>query len=601
MKGVLTVAGGASLLLGVVFMGLYRDQIENERSEASLRLNQMLQVTWENAMLKRDVPGLRDIVGRLGLLPGIRDVLILAPDGEVRFASDMAKLGQRLPAVASATTVGKPVSRFEQLPGGEVLRSINPVPNREACTPCHGPVVGHPVNGVLVVDYDAAPIRRGALHGAALFMGAGILVLCLTVLTLWHLLRRHVLIPLAGLEGATRDLANGDLKVRAPVVWDDEIGRTASGFNTMAGRLEQQIDLVWAQKRYLQDLLDGLPDGVRVIRMPDLVVVSANRAYLQQLGTTAAVGHPCHVSSHGRESPCPATLTLCPAAELKAPGDTLKCQHLHRRADGQEFPVEVHARLVEVDDRNGPVRYVVESIRDLAQAARLSHEQRLSELGLLAAGIAHEIHNPLGSLRLGVEGLLRQVRGGKGDEGRVTSYLEMMDGEIDRCIGVTRRLLLLSRPPELQPQPVDVNLSLSDTVMLLEFDAQSRGIVQVCELDPAAPRVMADDSDLRMVVLNLVQNAHHAMPQGGRLAVRTRGEEDSVLVEISDTGVGIPPEDLQRIFDPFFSRRADREAGTGLGLTICKGIVERYGGTIGVTSRPGEGTTFRIRLARVLP
>lgn len=191
LRGVLLAAGGASLLLGVVFLGLYRQQLENERAEASLQLNRMLQVTWENAMLKRDVEGLRDIVGKLGTLPGIRDVLILAPSGEVRFASDVAKLGRQMPGVAQATTAGKPLSRFENLEsGGEVLRSINPVPNRAPCLPCHGTIAANPVNGVLVIDYDAAPIRDSARRSAILFLLAGSAVLGLTLATLWLALRR---------------------------------------------------------------------------------------------------------------------------------------------------------------------------------------------------------------------------------------------------------------------------------------------------------------------------------------------------------------------------------------------------------------------------
>jgi len=309
-----------------------------------------------------------------------------------------------------------------------------------------------------------------------------------------------------------------------------------------------------------------------------------------------AVGQLCHVSSHGRDRPCPPTLLICPAVELKEPGQSLKCRHRHRFADGREFPVEVHAVLVERSGRAGSERLIVESSSDLSDAARLSQEQRLSELGLLAAGIAHEIHNPLGSMRLAVDGLLRGFRQGSGDRERVCSYLEMMNAEIDRCTGVTQRLLLLSRLPQQQPQIVPLNRAVSDTLQLLDFDAQSHGIAQHLELGANDLRVLADDSDLRMLVLNLAQNAHHAMPQGGSLTVRTYGEGSSAVIEVRDTGKGISAERIERIFDPFFSHRADGEGGTGLGLTICKTIVERYAGTIEVASVPGQGAVFRVGL-----
>lgn len=599
LRRVLLVAGGASLLFGLLFLGLYRDQLERERAATSEQVNRLLRVALENAMLKRDVPGLREIVQRLGEQPGIRDVMILEPGGEVRFAADPRSLGRRLPDLVRGLQPGVPVSRFMHSEGGgEVLRSLNPVPNQAPCVGCHGPIAGHPVNGVLVVDYDAGAIRHEAWRSAALFVVAGAAVLALTLFVLWRFLKGRVIAPLRGLDATAEALAGGDLTVRAAVTASDEPGRLAASFNRMADRLVAQIGAAEGQQRYLQELLDGLPDGVRVIRQSDFTILAVNAAYCRQLGVAKemAVGRACHLSSHGRESPCPPTLVVCPVVELGTPGQALKCRHHHRHAAGSDVPVEVHAVLVERRGEAGPERLVVESTSDLSELARVSQEQRLSELGLLAAGIAHEIHNPLGSMRLAVEGLLRSVRGGNGDPDRITGYLEMMDAEIDRCTGVTRRLLLLSRLPQQQPQVIPLAPAVADTVTLLEFDAHSHGILQNLELDPRELRVLADDSDLRMVILNLVQNAHHAMPGGGRLTVRTAVDGDRAVVEVADTGSGIPAGDLGRIFDPFFSRRADGEAGTGLGLTICKSIVERYQGDIQVESSSGQGTVFRVRL-----
>ena len=171
LRGVLLVAGAASLVLGFLFLGFYREQLVQERAEISMQINRTLQAAWENAMLKRDVEGLRDIVAKLGGLNGIRDVLILSPAGEIRFASDPAKLGLTMTDVAGATSAGSPLTSVETHgSGGEVLRSINPVPNRAPCTPCHGTVAANPVNGVLIIDYDAAPIRESATRSAILLM-----------------------------------------------------------------------------------------------------------------------------------------------------------------------------------------------------------------------------------------------------------------------------------------------------------------------------------------------------------------------------------------------------------------------------------------------
>lgn len=601
LRGVLLVAAGASLLLGALFLGLYRQALENERAEASLHLNRTLQAAWENAMLKRDIPGLRDIVARLGKLPGIRDVLILAPNGEVRFASDKNKLGTFLPAVAQATSAGKPISRFVSLgPDIEVLRSINPVPNRPPCAPCHGPSASHPVNGVLVIDYDAVPIRASARQSAAALLLAGASVIGLMLVTLWLLLRRHVIRPLSALNRVTEAFGKGDLTPRAPIFYEDEIGRVAHQCNDMAERLAAQMARLKAQEEYLQQILDGLPDGIRVIRAADMQVVLANRAFCEQVDKPleAVLMRPCYEASHGRDTLCPTSMVVCPWAELKEVGATLKARHHHQRSDGSLFPAEVHAVVVEITGEDAKkTRYLVESIRDLGETVRISQEQRLSELGLLAAGIAHEIHNPLGSVRLGVQGLAREIRTGRITVEQFANYMDLIDKEIDNCTAVTRRLLLLARPPENSLQLVVINEVLSDTLQLLEYDARQRGIVQECLVPETPLRILADEAEVRMIFFNLIQNAHHAMPQGGKLTARLSREADQARIDICDTGVGMSEEMQARIFDPFFSQRADHVKGTGLGLTIVKNFVDRHRGRIEVSSTLGKGTCFTLRLS----
>lgn len=599
-RGVLLVTGGSLVLLGVLFLGLYKNQLMQERAEISLQLNRMLQFTWENAMLKRDIDGLRDIIAKMGKLQGIRDVLLLSPSGEVRLASDPAKLGRRMPTLPQAVTDGIPLSRFERLAFGvEVLRSINPVPNRTACAPCHGDAASHPVNGIMVIDYEAAPIRKSASRSAILFLLAGAAILALTLSTLCLMLRRHVLNPLSKLDAATTALTEGNLEVRAAVNDDTEIGRAATHFNIMAERLGQQIALAEAQRHYLQNLLDGLPDGVRVIRTSDLHVVLANRAFCLQLGKPpeTVINQPCYRHSHGRETPCVATLVTCPLVELKQVGDNLTAKHHHLREDGNLFHAEIHAALVEIDQDDGRERYVVESVRDLGQTARVSHEQRLSELGMLAAGIAHEIHNPLASVRLGVQGLQRGIRDARVTPEEIADYMTLIDQEVDNCIAVTRRLLLLARPPNNNLHLVELGSVVVDTLHLLEYDADNHNIQQRYELPETPLRILADDAEVRMIFLNLFQNAHHAMPNGGTLTARITAADAWAIIDIVDTGIGMAPDLVEHIFDPFYSRRGDGVLGTGLGLTIVKGFVARMGGEISVESEPGRGSCFRIRLA----
>lgn len=593
------VALVASVLLLVVFFNAYQRQLESERSHTSLGFNLFLQAALENAMLKRDVPGLADIVSRLGNQPGMRKVLILNPQGEVRFASQPDLLGQQLPHLVPTTLLAQPYAEFTVAEdGGSVLRSINAVRNKPPCAGCHGAASVQPVNGILVVDYDATELRQQAWVSAALFTAACLGVLLFSLAVLWYILSRKVLAPVAALSRASADLEAGRLDGRVEVKGEDELAQLGSCFNRMASRIEIQMDQLRAQQQYLQNVLDSLPDGVRVIRVSDMCVVMANHAYCQQLGVTPedALGSPCYASSHHREESCIPTLVVCPLHALKKKGESLKATHNHVRADGSLFPVEIHAALVSIEQEGRCQDYIVESVRDLSQVARISQGQRLSELGLLAAGIAHEIHNPLASVKLGVQGLSRDIGAGRCTLDLVVDYLGLIDSEIDKCVLVTRRLLLLSRTPVENPPIVDVCTALDDAVRLLDYDARTRRIEQVLELFPEPLRVLADEGELRMVFLNLLQNAHHAMPDGGRLVGRVTRSGAQVVIEIVDTGEGIEPEILPQIFDPFFSNRADQVAGTGLGLTIVKNIIERCRGSIEVESVRNQGALFRVRL-----
>jgi len=589
------VAAVTSLLLLVLFYLAYRVQLQDERANASLGVNLLLQASLENAMLKRDVPGLADIVRQLGDQPGIRRVMILNPGGEVRFASEAQALGFQYPMLVAQALESGPAAEFvRDAQGEEMLRSVNPVRNKPPCMGCHGAVDKQPVNGILVVDYDAREVRRKAWLGAAALSMAGTGVLVLMLVMLWRLLHRRVVVPVSRLSEASAAMEAGKLDQQVSIEGDDELAALASRFNRMAGRISEQIAEIRKHEAYLQQVLDGLPDGVRVIDATDKRIVLANRGYCGQLGVAhgAVIGQTCFSSSHRRETACIATMVVCPVLECKHEGEVLKATHRHQCADGRALPVEVHAARISI----GGKAYIVESIRDLSEVARISHEQRLSELGLLAAGVAHEIHNPLASIRLVVQGLMRELRSGISDPAKAGQYLELIDGEIDNCITVTRRLLLLSRQPEGRRQLVDVVVAIDDALRLLDYDAQARRVRQEFKPPSSPIHVLADEGEVRMILLNLLQNAHHAMPEGGFVTVRAEVRGDDVAIEVADSGCGIPADYIEHIFDPFFSRRADEVAGTGLGLTIVRNIVERFGGSVGVDSVIGEGAKFTVRL-----
>ena len=596
----------SSLIFLAVFVESYRYRLQEERSSASESVNKLFQFSLENAMLKRDLPGLREIIARLGQQPGILSVQIVNPALEVRFASSEGLLGGHvtLPDLGctdcSAGVPGlSPTSWLLNAGNGQtVLRSVNPIRNKPECKQCHGPAEVSPVNGILIVDREAHNIRSQALLAAGWMAGAGATVVLIVMAGTWIFLRQQVLTPVAALSAASRAIAEGDLSARVQAQLDprEEFGALCATFNSMAGRLEESVAEIKAKEAFLKALMDTLPDGLRVIDQ-NYNVVMANKAYAAQLQEDPAslIGVPCY-AARGRTEPCPPTLVTCPFATIGNDGQSVKYIDRHLRKDGKEALFEITAARLAVNGSGEARTLVIEEIRDMTDQVRYSQEQRLAEIGQLATGVAHEIYNPLASVRLGLQFIMKRHPEGSGLAADTFSYLRVVDGAVDKCIEITKRLLNLSQLPSQSMQLVSLSAIVPEVVSLLRYEAEQIGVEVTLDLGASDLRVIATDSDMRMLILNLAQNAFHAMPSGGRFALRGRIEDGKVLIQAEDTGGGIDPTVLPRIFDPFFSKRADGIEGTGLGLTICKAIVTRHGGTIRAETEAGHGATFKVSL-----
>jgi two-component system NtrC family sensor kinase len=227
----------------------------------------------------------------------------------------------------------------------------------------------------------------------------------------------------------------------------------------------------------------------------------------------------------------------------------------------------------------------------VAMQHRVAQSERLASLGMLAAGVAHEINNPLG----GILSLTALALEDMPERDPARENLEEVIRQSERCKEIVRGLLAFSRQQEAGSERVDVRQVLNETLALVSKQAFFFNIelVNKCRHDQLT--VIADHSQLQQVFMNIIMNAVQAMGERGTLTVETRESESFVETRISDTGKGIPPEDIDRIFDPFYSTKADGE-GTGLGLSIAYGIVAKYRGNISVESEMGKGTTFIIRL-----
>ncbi|MHC4399369.1 MAG: sensor histidine kinase [Planctomycetota bacterium] len=232
--------------------------------------------------------------------------------------------------------------------------------------------------------------------------------------------------------------------------------------------------------------------------------------------------------------------------------------------------------------------------RDLTLAqAQVVRSEKLSSVGLLAAGVAHELNSPLTGILTYAHLLAKRIS----DDSLGKADLEVIISQTERCATIIRQLLDFSResPPEKKAQ--DIHAVLEQAVALVEHQALFHNVTIQRDFDLEAPQVLMDAGQMQQVFLNLLVNASEAMRDGGRLTIKTRAADarDEVRIILRDTGVGIPPESIDKIFDPFFTSK-DVGQGTGLGLAVSFGIIERHGGSIGVKSTPAEGTTFTITL-----
>lgn len=288
-----------------------------------------------------------------------------------------------------------------------------------------------------------------------------------------------------------------------------------------------------------------------------------------------------------------------------------------RRADGTAVPLEVassraeaggqvtHALILrDVTERKATELRLREAAAERERALaelrattqQLWQAAKLAGVGELAASIAHELNNPLGTVSLRVEGVLAKT---PADDPR-RKPLEIVSQEVDRMAGLVANLLQFSRAGRDQVSTVDVCDEVTRTLDLIAHHLRKHQVRVAPEFAPGVPNIQADRQHLRQVLLNLFTNAVDAMPEGGRLTPRvalgrTPDGAPAVVIEVSDTGVGIPGELLDRVCEPFFTTKEEGK-GTGLGLAICRRIVEQHRGTLEVRSAAGAGTTIRITL-----
>jgi PAS domain S-box-containing protein len=608
---------GVLLLIGVPFLLIFhrlQRQRELERlTEATEGLSRVLVDGLRSAMLAGRPHMLDEAIGNLARQEEIERVILLDHEGQVRVASDPADEGRSIDRNREATCLachdadrtspGSPtVVTWDD--GRRVFRAMSVIRNGPRCYECHS--AASSVNGILLTDLSlaAADRRFFADIGGTTALGAVMLLLTIAVLVL--LLERTVHRPLQAVVGTSQRIVGGDLDARVEVASaGGEFTELASQLNRMTDHLAQSLKTVDTQRRELQAILDATNDEIVVLDR-DRRVVAANRAY--QARSTQPdlepVGHLCRevTASHG---PCLDDEPMgCPVRKVFETGQHHWGVTSHVAPDGGERVIEIHGSPLRGPD--GAITHVVEVRRDITERrqmeASLAHSERLASLGLLASGLSHEINNPLGAIAASVDALRRRLPREASltpqASAEVERILALIARQVERGRQITHRLLKVARPSPETRTLVDVNRVIEDVLLFLDHQIKRSGVETRRELGEGLPSLWTDEPRVGQIFMNLVLNALQAMDGGsGELRVVTAREGDGVRIDVEDIGRGIPPEQLQRIYEPFFTSRPTGQ-GTGLGLFITHRIVTEMGGTIEARSEAGRGTTMIVRLPR---
>lgn len=417
---------------------------------------------------------------------------------------------------------------------------------------------------------------------------------------------RRITQPLGHLVDATIEAARGNLRPEIRVDTGDEVGVLAGNFRTMIQeillqrqRLENQLAEIRRLQRYNEELLTTMSDGLLAVDR-DGKVATINPAACRMLGLPAEDHRGREIGRLLEKSPELIEYLRHAIGE----GGRQPQRELRSRSssDGQV----ILASSSPLVDGAGSLMEVITNLHDVTEMkkleARVRQTDRLAALGTLAAGMAHEIRNPLSAIKTFVQLLPRKLE----KPGFLDKFNRTVPRELDRINRLIEDLLELARTPRYRLQELALGVLLEQNLDLLDEEIRMSNVILERTIAGDLPPVWADPDHLAKAFHNLVRNALQAMPSGGTLRVvahavaappgesgRLQGGQEWCAVRFSDTGSGIDPEVLPNIFNPFFSTK---DSGTGLGLAITHKVISEHGGMIDVVSQKGEGSGFTVYL-----
>jgi histidine kinase len=424
-----------------------------------------------------------------------------------------------------------------------------------------------------------------------------------------HWLSNYITRPISQLIQVSDEISRGHFHIEptlSQVVYKeggrDEIVQLADSIHNMAKNLEvSQKQLRESEEKY-RSLFDSGPNPIFVLDAQTQEILDANPSAVESYGYDKEELKKLSFAELGGLQGGESVLSL---ADKQCGGSdhivVSKVQHFKK--GNRQFYVNIHGCSARYKDREALIVATTDITEIIEKEAQLIQASKLTTLGQMSAGIAHELNQPLNAIKVGNEFLkIMAQEGRKIPEEDLLQVATEVGNQVDRAAEIINHLRDFSRKADRVKEKVDINRSIRTVFTLLGQQLHLEDIGLNLNLDPQTPLIWGQANRFDQVFFNLVTNARDAVVQKrqqgetpGRqeIEIRTRQEEGRVIVEVSDTGMGMPAEVQEHIFEPFYTTK-ETGKGTGLGLSIIYGIVKDYGGEIRVDSREGEGTTFRL-------
>ncbi len=362
-------------------------------------------------------------------------------------------------------------------------------------------------------------------------------------------------------------------------------------------RMERELK---EANEFLMNLIESSVDGIIVTNMKGDILIF-NKGAEDLLGYKAEEGvGKMNIRSIYAPGVAKEVMEKLKSPDYGGVGKLTSFPIFHRRKDGEMIEGDLSASIIY--DEDGKEIASVGIFKDLRERLRIERElqkmqeallqsEKLAAMGRLTSQIAHELNNPIYGIMNTLELLKTEIP----PESKRRRILELSLSEIQRLSEMLRNMLSFSKPEEEKRRPIKIDELIEGILLVMEKQMKELNIQVETSFDPDIPEIMASTNQMRQVMLNLFKNAKEAMPKGGTLFVRTSREGNKVLIHIKDTGIGIPEEIRDKIFDAFFTTK-QKVKGVGLGLSVCYGIIKDHSGEIRVESEEGKGTTFIISL-----